>query len=116
MLGVWRCGQHGVMPGGMEAQHDLGAGWFFHAQPLRPDGHPSVGADLEGRAHAPDKVPPRAAGRGPQERTVFLSGLVPGPLRGLAQFAVEFMGVVLRAQVCDVAVATAISVIFSLAK
>ena len=116
MLGVWRCGQHGVVALRVEAEHDLGARRPFQAQPLCADGHTASGADLDEGAHTPHIVPPRAAGRGPQERTVFLSGLVPGPLRGLAQFAVEFMGVVLRAQVCDVAVAMAISVIFSLAK
>lgn len=88
----------------MEAKHDFGARWFFQAQPLRPDGHPAVGADLEGGAHAPDKVPPRASGGRAQCGAVFFPGLRPGTVRRLAQFAMDFAGVVMRPQGVDVPV------------
>ena len=42
----------------------LVSGWFFDAQALRADGHAAIAADLDGGAHAPHIVPPRAAGAG----------------------------------------------------
>jgi len=89
------------MAGGMAAQHDFGAGRSFQTQALGPDGNPAIGADLDGGAQAPHIGPPRAGGDRSQRRTVFLAGLVPGPLRGLAQFPVEFVGIVVCAQLVD---------------
>jgi len=82
----------------MQAEDNRAAGRLFQAQALRPDRHTSVGADLDQGAHAPHIAPPRAAGDRSQHRTVFLFGLVPGPLWGLAQFAMDFAGVVVRPQ------------------
>jgi len=104
LLGVGRGGQHGVMAVGVEAQHDLGAGWLFQAEPLCPDGDPSVGADLEVRAHAPDKSPPRAPGCRAQRGAVFFPRLRPGTVRRLAQFTMNFGGVVMIPQGINVPV------------
>ena len=76
---------------GVEAKNHAGARWFFEAQPLRADGHAAIGADLDESAPTPDIVPPKAAWRGPQHRTVFFPGLIPGPLRRLPQFPVDFL-------------------------
>ena len=46
-------------------------------------------------------IPPRAAGRGPQDGAFFFFGLGPGPLRGLAQFAMDFLGIAMRPQSVD---------------
>ena len=56
--------QHGVVARWVEAKDELGAGWFSDAQPLGLDGHPTVGADLEGRADAPDEVQQGQLGAG----------------------------------------------------
>ena len=104
MLGVGRRGQHGMMTGGMEAQHDLAARRSFQAQPLRADGRAAIQADLEGRAHAPDIRPPGTAGRGPQGRALFFPRLLPGSLRGLAQFPMDFMRMAMRPQGINVPV------------
>ena len=101
---IGRSGQHGVMAGGMEAKDDFGAGLFFDAPPLGADGDTAIVADFEERAHAPDIIPPRTFGRGAQDGAFFFFGIVPGAQRGLAQFAVDFMGVVMGAQGVDVLV------------
>jgi len=55
--------QNGVMACGMQAEDHLGCGWFFRfARRCVPTGHASVAADFDERAHAPDIIPPRAAG------------------------------------------------------
>ena len=102
LIGIWGGSQHGMVAGGMEAKDHLGFGWFFNAQSLRADGHATIAADLDGPAHAPHIIPPRAAGRGAERGTLFLLGLVPGPLRGLAQFAMDFAGVAMGPQGVDV--------------
>jgi len=104
LLGIGRRGEHGMMTCGMEAQHDLAAGRSFQAQPLGADGHAAIRADFERGAHAPHIVPPGAAGRGAQGRTLFFPRLIPGSLRGLAQFPMDFVGVVMRPQGVDVPV------------
>lgn len=91
-----------MMAGGMEAQDDLAAGGTFQPQALRADGDAPVAADLDDRAHAPHIIPPRATGHGPQDRAFFFFGLLPGLLRGLAQFAMDFVRVTMRAQGVDV--------------
>ena len=104
MLGVGRRGEHGMMTCGMEAKHDLAAGRSFQAQPLRTDGHAAIRADFDRGAHTPDIRPPGTAGRGPQGRALFFPRLIPGSLRGLAQFPMDFVEVVMRPQGVDVPV------------
>ena len=97
-MGMGCRGQHGMMAGGMETKDHFGFGWFFNSQALRADRHATVAADLDERAHAPDIIPPRAAGCWPQDGAFFLAGLIPGSLRGLAQFAMDFPGIAVRPQ------------------
>ena len=89
---------------GMEAEYDLGAGRSFHTQALRADGHAAIGADFDESAHAPHVIPPRATRGGPQDGAFFFAGLLPRPVRGLPQFAMDFLGVTVRSQVVDVPV------------
>jgi len=96
LVGIGGGGEHGMVAGGMEAKNHLGLGWFFEAQALRADRHATVAADLDDRAHAPHVIPPGATGCGPQDGAFFFFGLIPGSLRGLAQFAMDFMGVAMR--------------------
>ena len=100
----------------MEAKHDLAAWWTFQTQALRADGHAAIGSDFERSAHAPHIIPPRATGRWLQDGAFFFAGLIPGPLGGLAQFAMDFMRVAMGPQASMCGLATSISVIFSLAK
>ena len=100
-MGIGWSGQHGVMAGGMEAEQDFAPGRLFEAQPLSADGDPAVGADLDRRAHAPNAVPPRTVRNGADHRTVFFPGLVPSPQWGLAQFAMDFVGVAVGPQRVD---------------
>ena len=99
MLGLGGGEQHGMVADGMEAKDGLGLRRFFDAQALGADGHAPVAANLDGGAYAPDIIPPGAAGRGPQDGAFFLTGLLPCPLRGLPQFAMDFVGVAMRAEV-----------------
>ena len=70
------------MAGRMKAQNHLGAWRAFHAEALGADGHAPIGADLHGRADAPNIGPPRAARGGAQDRSLFFLGQIPGLLRG----------------------------------
>ena len=87
-----------MMAGGVETKDDLGFGWFFNAQALRADGHAAIAADLQRRAHAPDIIPPGATRDWPQDGAFFFPGLLPGPLRRLAQFPMDFVRVAMRPQ------------------
>jgi hypothetical protein len=51
---------------------------------LRANGYAAIAADFDEGAHAPDIIPPRATWGWPPDGAFFFSGLVPGPLRGLA--------------------------------
>ena len=85
----------------MQAEHYF-CGWRFRAaQALSADGHAAITADLDEGAHAPDVIPPRATGCRPQDGAFFFSGLIPGPLRGLAQFAMDFPGVAMHPQIVN---------------
>ena len=86
--GRW-CRQDGVVSGGVQAQDDFGAGGLFETQPLGANRDPPVGPDLDGGTDAPDVVPPRAAGSGAQDGTLFAVGLPPRLLWRLAQFAMD---------------------------
>ena len=79
-FGVGGRSQHGVVAAGMEAEDDLGAWRFLHAQALSADRNTAITADSEGRAHAPDINPPGTARGRAQHGAVFFFGLVPGVL------------------------------------
>lgn len=88
----------------MKAENDFGALRMFEPDALGSDGNAAVGADLEDGAHAPNIRPPRAFGRGAQHGALFLFGQLPGALRGLLQFAVDFLSVMMQPQSLDVGV------------
>ena len=101
LLGIGRGGQPGVVAVRVAAKHHPAARWSFHSQPLRADGHAAIGTDVKGGAHAPHIMPPRAGWCRTQSGSLFLAGLIPRPLRGQAQFAMDFRGVAMRPQVVD---------------
>lgn len=104
MLGIWRCGQHGVMACGMEAEQDFGLWGFLDSEPLGPDRHAAIAADFDGRADAPDVLPPRTARSWPDDGAVFFLCQVPGPLRSLAKFAMDFVGIAMGSEGVDVGI------------
>ena len=65
------------------------------------DRNATVGRDGDLGADAPDIGPPRAGGRGAQHRATLGDGQLMGAERGHAQFAVDFLGVVMEAQKVD---------------
>src|ERR1017187_389251 len=86
----------------MPAEYHLGFGRFFDSQALHADGHAAIAADLDEGAHAPHSyIPPGATWGWPQDGAFFFAGLIPGPLRRLAQFAMHFVRVAMRAQGVD---------------
>lgn len=89
---------------GVKAEHYFGAWRPFNAEALGADGNAAVSPDLEGRADAPNIRPPWAARGWSQNGAFFFFGQFPGPLRGHAQFAVDFVGVAMEAQCVDVRV------------
>ena len=97
-------GQDGVVVVWMEAENHGAGGGFFYTQALGADGHASIGADFEGGAHAPYVIPPRAVGSRAQGGAFFLFGLIPGALGCLAQFTMDFVGVMVRSQGVDVGI------------
>lgn len=92
------------MARGMKAEYDLGAWGFFDAEALCIDGHPTIGADLQGGSNTPHIVPPRAARGWAQDGAFLLFGLIPGMERCLAQFAMDFLPVAMGPQGVDVGV------------
>ena len=96
--------QDGVMAGWVEAQDDGGAGRFFDAQAFGANGEAPVDANLEGGAHTPYIGPPRATWDRAQHGAIFLFGGVPSTLGGLAQFAMDFVGVAMVAECVDMSV------------
>ena len=88
----------------MEAKHDFGCRRFFDPQALRADGHATIAADVDGCSDAPHIIPPRAAGCWPQDGAFFFTGLIPRPLRGLAEFAMNFMFVAMSSEVIDLGI------------
>ena len=97
----WRGEEDGVIAVGMDAAGDQGAGRLLDAQALCGDGDAAVGTDARLRACAPDVGPPRAARGGAQHGALFLAGEIPCGLRGGADLAVLFLGVVVVAQLVD---------------
>ena len=104
MVFVGRRGQDGVMACGVEAEDYFRTWRPFDAEAVGADGHTAIGPDLEGRAEAPNIRPPRAAGGWAQYGTFFFFGQIPSALRGHAQFAMGFAGVVMEPQSVDMGV------------
>ena len=69
------------------------------AEPFRADRHAAIGADLEGGAQAPDVGPPGTTRHGAQRRAFFALRGLPGGVGRAAQFAMDFVGVAVAAQV-----------------
>ena len=95
---VWVVAEDGDVAVWMLAVDEASARRSLDAQALSADGHATIGADEDGRTHAPDVRPPRAARRGAQSRAVFLGGELPGGERRQAQFAVALVGVAMEAE------------------
>ena len=103
-VGIGCGGEDGVVACGMQTEHDLGFRRFFDSQALRADGHASIAADLDDGSDAPHIIPPRATRGWTQDGAFFFAGLIPGPLRGLAQFAMDFLFVTVCPQVIDMGI------------
>ncbi len=86
----------------VETQHDFGGRRFFDPQAFRAERHAAKAAHFVLGSHAPNIIPTRATRGGAQDGAFFLLGLLPGSLRGLAQFAMDFVGVAMGSQVVDV--------------
>ena len=93
-----RMEEDGGVAVGVEAAGDGGAAGALDAEACGTDGDAPVGADFGLGAEAPDVGPPGAVGGGAKDGTLFLERKVPGGLRGGAQFAVAFGGVVVDAE------------------
>ena len=101
---VWRSEEDGVVAVWMEASGDESAGRFFDAEALRGEGDAAIGSDAGLRACAPNVGPPRAARGGAEDGAFFLACEIPCGLRGGADLAMLFVGVVVGAQWLDPAV------------
>jgi len=91
-----------MMPVGVLAKDDFGAGRDLEAEALGADGHPAVVADFDGGADTPDEGPPRTTRYRPELGAVCFLGGVPGGLRLHLQLAVGFVLVAMPAQVGEV--------------
>jgi hypothetical protein len=76
---------------GPQAADDRGTRWSLHGLALAADGDFAVIADAHVGLLAPHKGPPRTVGNGSQDGAVLGDGLLPGGVRGGAQFAVDFV-------------------------
>ena len=99
-----RSGENGAMAGRMEAEDDFGSWGMLEANALLADGDPSVGADLQSGAEAPNIGPPRAPRGGAEDGTFFLFGQVPGAWSSPLEFAVGCVGVALESPRIEVSV------------
>ena len=95
-------GQDGVRAAGREAQHHLGARRTLNAEALGAAGPAAIGANLEGRADAPNLRPPGATRGGAPDGPLFLLGQIPGFVRGQPQVALGFVDVAMESQLVDV--------------
>jgi len=98
LTGFGFVGEDGDVAVGVEAVNDAGAGADTDAQALGVDGHAAIRADLERGALAPDVRPPRAAWSGAQGVALFAPGGAGGGIGGAAEFAVDFVGIAVAAQ------------------
>ena len=93
-----RMKEDGEVAVGVETAGDGGAAGALDAQACGADGDASIGSDFDLGAEAPDVGPPGAVWGGAEDGAFFLEREVPGGLRGGAQFAVAFGGVVVDAE------------------
>jgi len=77
-------------------------GRSLHAKELGTDGHPTIRADPNGNAAAPNEGPPGTARDGTQDAAFVPLSPVPGLLGFHLKFAVEFVLVAMEAQVVNV--------------
>jgi len=80
----------------MQTENDFGTWATFEANALLADGNPSIGADFQRGAQAPNIRPPWAGRGWADDRTFFLFSQVPGTLSGLLEFALGFVGVAME--------------------
>jgi hypothetical protein len=102
LIGIWGGSQHGMVAGGMEAKDHLGFGVVFQCAVV-------ACRWARGRRCRPGwpcgrstHNPTTGSGCRAQRGALFFAGLIPSPLRGLAQFAMDFPGVAMRPQGVDV--------------
>ncbi len=88
----------------MLTEHDSGTGKRFDADAMRAGGHEALSVDVDGGAQAPNKRPPGAVGFGAQDGAFFLEGQVPGLLGRHLEFAMDFGGVAMEAQLIDMGI------------
>lgn len=101
-VGIGLGSQDGVVSRGVMAEDDFGVGRGLHTQTLCADGDPSVGADFDDGALAPDKRPPGTTRDGTENGAVFIFGGVPGLLGFHLEFAMEFVLVAVKTKGVDV--------------
>ena len=85
-------------------EDQLRGGRSLDPEELGADGHAAIGADFDGRAHAPDEGPPGAARDGTQDAAFLLVSPVPGLLGFHLEFAVNFVLVPMEAQGLDMGI------------
>ena len=92
-FGLWIWGLAEVVDVSVWAQaaDDGGTGWGVNGVTLGPDGDFAVVADADASLLAPDVGPPGTSGRGTEDGVFLVEGLLVGLVRGLAQFAVDFV-------------------------
>ena len=84
---------------GVEAVDDTRSGADARPQTFVADGDATVGADFQDGAHTPDVGPPGAARTGAQHAAFFALGGARGGVGGALEFAMDFVGVAVTAQI-----------------
>jgi hypothetical protein len=107
LLGIGGGCQSGVVAGGMQAKDHLGLGGFLGCRRARA-GRRQPKWPCACSTHNPTTD----SGALAAGRSVFLCGPGPKTIRGLAQFPMDFLRVVMRPQVINLWIGTSISVIF----
>jgi hypothetical protein len=88
---VWGVAEVVDVPIGSQAADDFGARWGINGMALGGDGDFAVIADADAGLLAPEVRPPRALGRGADDGALVGEGLLVGGVRGLGEFAVDFV-------------------------
>ena len=97
--GFWFVGEDADGAVGLEAMDDARARTDSHPQTFVADGHAAIGADLELSAAAPDVGPPGAARHRAQDAALVAVGGAGGGVGRALEFAMDFVGVAVAAQV-----------------